>query len=107
MIAIKVNASGASQISSRVCVPLKVSPETNNACVRDRIISVDKPCSHAKSFKTCAIEYCCRQKEKVPNEQIHTHQPGRVLGSILLVPIFSSNETAMKRKGCKLYEEIT
>ena len=31
MTAIKVNASGASQISSRVCVPQKVSPETNMA----------------------------------------------------------------------------
>ena len=52
-------------------------------------------------------EYLCRLKEKVLNEQTHTHQPGRVLGSILLVPIFYSNETAMKRMGCKLCEEIT
>ena len=66
----------------RVCVPLKVSPETNNVRVRQAIQS-------SEINKYCLIpvqtEYCCRLKKKELNDHIHMHQPRRELGSFQFV----------------------
>ena len=65
----------------RVCVPLKVSPETNNVRVRQAIQSreINKCC-----LIPAQTEYCCRPKKKGLNDHNHMHQPRRRLESFLL-----------------------
>ena len=69
----------------RVCVSLKVSPETNNVRVRQAIQSreITKYC-----LTPVQTEYCCRLKKKGLNDHIHMHQTGQGLECFLLVPIF-------------------
>ena len=67
VIVMKNNAPATTQISVGVCVPLKVSPETNNVRVRQAIQS--RQAIQAREItKYCLIpvqtEYCCRLKNK-------------------------------------------